>query len=367
MSDPLVQFEQFGVTGPRGAPALADFDLSLARGETVSLLGPPGAGKTLALHAVAGLARASAGRLFIAGRHQAETPPHQRNIALVERDPALFPAMTVAQNIAFPLRLRRVGRGDRVRRVTQLLTEFELAGKAALRPAALEARDALRVALARALSFRPTALLLDDPLPPLEHGEREPLIAEIRGLLRRFNASVLHATRDPREAFAMGDRIAVMDGGRLLQVGLPRAVYDEPVSARVAQLTGEANTLRGMVLGRDGNECEVRLDGGPVVGARAVDCGPAGSPCVVTVRPERVAVAAMQASELGEDAHAARLVEAVHQGDHIRLRVALGAGSEIVSRRPATGAPLPQIGGPAAVAWSWSQALAFRAGDGAAA
>lgn len=360
MSDALVRFEQLGVDGPSGAPVLAGFDLSMDRGESVALLGPPGAGKSVALHAVAGLARPAAGRLLIAGRHQAETPPHKRDIALVERNPALFPTMTVAQNIAFPLRLRGMGRGDRTRRVQQMLLEFELAGsKAELRPAALDAKDALRVALARALSFRPTALLLDDPLPPLEHGEREPLIAEIRTLLRRFNATTLYATRDPREAFAIADRVAVMDAGRLLQMGTPRALYDEPGSARVAQLTGEANVLPGMVLGRDGNECEVRLDGGPVVGARAVDCGPAGSACVVVVRPEKVAVAAMQATELGEDAHAARLVEAIYQGDHVRLRVALGAGSEIVSRRPAAGARLPVIGGPAAVAWTWSQALAF--------
>lgn len=362
MSESQLRFEQLSVDGPAGAPALQGLDLALARGETVALLGPPGAGKSLVLHVVAGLAQPSSGRLLIGGRQHAATPPHKRDIALVERDPALFPTMTAAQNIAFPLRLRRVGRGDRARRVQQLLTEFELAGsKAALRPAALDPRDALRVALARALSFRPAALLMDDPLPPLEHGEREPLITEIRGLLRRFAATALYATRDPREAFAVADRVAVLDAGRVLQAGAPRALYDEPVSARVAQLTGEANLLRGMVLGRDGNECEVRLDGGPVVGARAVDCGPAGSACVVVVRPERVAIAAMQAAELGEDAHAARLKEAVFQGDHVRLRVALGAGSEIVSRRPAAGARLPEIGGPAAVAWSWSQALAFAA------
>jgi len=362
MSDAQVLFEQLGVDGPAGTPALRAFDLALQRGETVALLGPQGAGKSLVLHVVAGLAQPSCGRLLIGGRHQADTPPHKRDIALVERNPALFPAMTVAQNIAFPLRLRRMSRGDRARRVQQLLTEIDLAGsKAALRPTALDGRDSLRVALARALSFRPAALLMDDPLPLLEHGERELLVTEIRGLLRRFAATTLYATRDPREAFAVADRVAVMDGGCMLQIGTPRALYDDPASARVAQLTGEANALRGMVRSLDGNECEVRLDGGPVVGARAVDCGPAGSSCVVVVRPERVAVAAMQASELGEDAHAARLVEAVFQGDHVRLRVALGAGSEIVSRRPAAGARLPEIGGPAAVAWSWSQALAFRA------
>lgn len=362
MSDSQLRFERVGVLGADGAPVLDAFDLAVARGESVALLGPAGAGKSLVLHIVAGLARHSSGALLIGGRHHAETPPHKRDIALVEREPGLFQSMTAAENIAFPLRLRGVPRGDRARRLQQMLLEIELApSRAALRPAALDPTEQLRVALARALSFRPAALLLDDPLPPLAHGAREALLTEMRGLLRRVAATTLYATRDPREAFAIADRVAVMDAGRLLQLDAPRALYDDPASARVAQLTGEANLLSGMVLGRDGNECEVRLDGGPVVGARAVDCGPAGSACLVVVRPERVAVAAMQAAELGEDAHAARLVEAVFQGDHVRLRVALGAGSEIVSRRPAAGARLPQIGGPAAVAWSWSQALAFAA------
>lgn len=357
MSDALVRFE-----GLRLAGAADFFDIALDRGERLSLLGPAGAGKTAALHALAGLASAGPGRVLIGGRRQDATPAHRRDIALIERGAALFPTMTVAGNIEFPLRLRRMGRGDRARRVAQILTECDLASLAALRPAALDASQALRVALARALSFRPTALLLDDPLPPLEPGAREALLAELRMLLQRFAATTLHATRDPSEAFALADRVAVLDRGRILQIGTPRTVYEEPASLRVAALTGESNALLGMVLGRDGNECQVRLDGGPVVGARAVDCGPAGSACIVAIRPERVAVAAMAAADLGTDAHAARLVEAVYQGSYVRLRVALGAGSEIVARRPATGGPLPRIGGPAAVAWPWSHALAFSVG-----
>ena len=361
VSEALVQFDSVGVTrSPGEAAALAGLTLSIASGEALALLGPPGAGKTLAMHLLAGFTRPGTGRVLLAGRSLVATPPHRRDLALVERDPALFPTMSVRDNVAFPLRLRGIDRRLREARAAEALAAFGLDARTPRDPRDLTPDQALRVALARALVFRPTLLLLDDPFADLGAVACDAVLADLRAAQRSHGMALLLATRAMDDALALADRIAVLIGGRLVQAGSPRAVYDEPASVAVARLTGAINLLPGVVLDREDNECRIRLDCGPVVSARAMDCGPPGSPCLLALRPERIAVAAMAAAELGDEAVPARLIEASFLGDRVRLRLGLGNGAEIIATRPAMGAALPAPGGPAAIAWPWSQALVFR-------
>jgi ABC-type Fe3+/spermidine/putrescine transport system ATPase subunit len=220
------------------------------------------------------------------------------------------------------------------------------------------------VALARALAPEQPVLLLDDPLAGLDPPARRALAFEWRRLFRRLGLTVLLATRDGEEAMALGDRVAVLEEGRIAQLDTPRRLYEDPATAFVASLAGENNRLPGTVEWREETECGVRLDCGSLVEARVADAGGPGSRCIVAVRPERVAVAALPAEEMGEGALPAVLRDTVFLGDHVRLLLELGSGAGqgglLVARRP-PGSRMPVPGGPASVAWDPYAAFAYRA------
>jgi ABC-type Fe3+/spermidine/putrescine transport system ATPase subunit len=216
------------------------------------------------------------------------------------------------------------------------------------RPAALSDEDALAVALARATIHGPGAVLLDDPLAGLPDAAGR--AASLRRTLRAIGATVLHATRDPAVAFALSDRVAVMGMGRVRQVGTPRTLYDAPADASVAALSGDANLLPGTVASRDEESCVLRLDGGLEAVGRPVGELAEGARAILLIRPEDVAVAALSAEEMGEDAVPAVLLEATFAGAEARLRLRLENGTELLARRAAH-LPLPEPGATAAVAW----------------
>jgi putative spermidine/putrescine transport system ATP-binding protein len=226
------------------------------------------------------------------------------------------------------------------------------------RPAQLSGGQQQRVALARALVFEPPVVLLDEPLGALDKSLREEMQLELRALHRRLGVTMLHVTHDQAEALTLADRIAVFAGGALRQLATPRALYDEPADAFVAGFVGENNRLPGTLLRVQDGEAEVKLNCGPHVWARLPTPAPVGARCVVTVRPERVAVSAVAAAELGEGALPARLEEAIFQGDHVRVRLSLGTDGVVIARRPPS-LPLPAPGEAASVAWEDGHALAF--------
>ncbi len=362
MVDPLVRFEGVRKTyGTRGPPAVAALDLDIARGELLTLLGPSGSGKTTTLMMLAGFEAPSAGRILLEGRDIARLPAHRRGIGVVFQAYALFPHMSVAQNVAFPLSVRGVARHAQQARVKAALEMVQLTGLAERRPAQLSGGQQQRVALARALVFEPPIVLLDEPLGALDKALREEMQLEIRHLHQRLGVTMMYVTHDQAEALTLSDRIAVFEGGRIRQVADPRGLYERPADAFVAGFVGENNLLPGMLAARDGEECAIRLDCGPVVPAQAVDCGGPGERCVVAVRPERIAVAGVTAADLGEGALPATLLEAIFLGDHVRLRLAVGDGGEVLAKRPAGAGALPEPGGPAAIAWGEGAAFAFRA------
>jgi putative spermidine/putrescine transport system ATP-binding protein len=365
MTEPLVAFQGVRKEFGAAAPAVRDLDLEIARGELLTLLGPSGSGKTTTLMMLAGFEEPSAGRILLEGRDIARLPPHKRGIGVVFQSYALFPHMSVAQNVAFPLEVRGVPKPERARRVAQALAMVRLDGFGERRPAQLSGGQQQRVALARAMVFEPPIVLLDEPLGALDKALREEMQYEIRELQRRLGLTMMYVTHDQAEALTLSDRIAVFEGGRIRQLASPREMYDRPANAFVAGFVGENNRLPGAILAREGEELLVRLDAGTEVAALSVDAGQAGERCLVAIRPERIAVAPVAAADLGEGALAAQCREVIFQGDHVRLRLAFGEGGELVVKRPAGGPALPQPGAAAAIAWDAGDARAFRLEDAA--
>ncbi|MBP0443210.1 ABC transporter ATP-binding protein [Roseomonas sp. SSH11] len=361
----LLAFEAVRKAGyEKGVQALAPFDLQVARGESVALLGPAGAGKSVVIDLVAGFLQPDDGRLLLGGEKLARQAAWRRDIGLVSGAPDLFPDMTVLDNAAFSLEARGVGRAEREDRAAAMLERWGVPpGLGARRPSELSLARQMRVAFARALVHGPAVLLLDDPLRALDGEERDSLAADLGRLRSELGLTVLHATRDAGLAFGLSDRVAVLDGGRVRQLGTPQALYDSPADPVVAALTGPCNRLPGSVVSLDGEACHVRLDCGLEAMGMAV-AGPQGGPvaggrCTLVIRPEQVAVAPLSPEEMGEDAVPARLVEARFAGDHLRLRLALGEGGELVAHRP-PGLLLPPIGTEASIAWDLHAARVYQ-------
>ncbi|WP_458093948.1 ABC transporter ATP-binding protein [Roseomonas sp. WA12] len=348
-----------------GTQALIWLDLKQAKGEFVTLLGPASAGKSVAIDLVAGFLQPDAGRLLIKGERMTQQAPWRRDIGLVSGAPDLFPDMTVLGNAAFPLEARGIARAEREERATAMLERWGVPpALGAARPSGLSLAHQMRVAFARALVHAPALLLLDDPLHALEGEERELLAADLRRHRAELGLTVLHATRDVSLAFDLSDRVAVLEGGRMRQLGTPQALYNAPADPVVAGLTGPCNRLAGAVVSIEDGACVVRLDCGLEAMGMPVT-GPEGSPmpggrCVLVIRPELVAVAPLSAEEMGEDAVPARLLEQRFAGDHLRLRLAVGEGAELVAHRP-PGLALPALGGEASIAWDLSAARVHRA------
>ncbi|WP_149540854.1 TOBE domain-containing protein [Siccirubricoccus phaeus] len=337
---PVLEVEGLGLPGA----GLRALDLRLGAGEVVALLGA-GAGAVLAV--LAGQARAAAGRVRLPGGPPGLLPPPA----------ALFRNRTVLENLAPGL--AGWPAAERPARAARLLARTGLEGQEGKRPPQLSPAQQLRLCLARALAPGPALLLLDDPLAGLDPGPRRALALEWRSLFRRLGQAVLLTTPEGAEAMALAGRLLVLEAGEVVQEGPPQALYDAPATAFVAGLIGENNRLPGTVLALEEDMARVRLDCGPELEARLADAGGPGSRCIVAVRPEKVAVAAMSAEELGEGALPASLQEVVFLGPEVRLVLGVGEGGVLVARRP-PGGRLPRVGGPAAVAWDAYAAFAYR-------
>lgn len=354
MDEPLLQFEM--VTQAKAG--LVGIDFAVTRGETLALLGATGAGKTALLRLLAGQARPEAGRVLLAGRDLAPQAPPRRGLAIF--DPLLPTRGSVQDAVSQPLATYDIAARDRPARIARALTLLGLDGFEGRPLAALGAVPRLRVALARVIAPEQPLLVLDDPLAGLDPPARCALSFELRRILRRIGVTVLLATRDAEEAMVLADRIAVLEDGSIAQLEAPQRLYEEPATAFIASLVGENNRLPGTVEWREEDECGVRLACGPLVEARVADVGGPGSRCIVAIRPEKVAVAAIPAEEMGEGALPAALRDSVFLGDHVRLLLEVGEGGMLVAKRP-PGTRMPVPGGPASVAWDPYVAFAYRA------
>ncbi|HYR00703.1 MAG TPA: ABC transporter ATP-binding protein [Casimicrobiaceae bacterium] len=310
-----------------GANRVVDrLDLDIVRGEFLTLLGPSGSGKTTTLMMLAGFETPTEGEILLEGRAIGRLPPHKRQIGMVFQHYALFPHMSVAENVAFPLTVRRLPRDVVAARVERALSMVQLGALAARRPAQLSGGQQQRVAVARALVFEPKLVLMDEPLGALDKQLREQMQLEIRRLHRELGVTMVYVTHDQAEALTMSDRIAVFRQGRIQQIGTPEEIYERPANAFVARFIGENNRMVGTVERVEGGRCAVRVGGGALL---AGTCGgplAAGEEALVSVRPEQIALGEGTA----DCALEGTLAEAIYLGDHLRLRIEVRDLGDIV-------------------------------------
>ncbi|MCG0239129.1 MAG: ABC transporter ATP-binding protein [Firmicutes bacterium] len=254
-----VKLEDVSKVYPGGAAAVRDVNLTIGAGEFFTLLGPSGCGKTTTLRMIAGFTLPSSGRIWFGDRDVTRVPPNERDTGMVFQNYALFPHMTVFENVAFGLRVRRLPKDEIRRRVEEALAQVHLAGLGSRRVDQLSGGQQQRVALARALVIRPKVLLLDEPLSNLDAKLREETRSEIRRLQRELGITAIYVTHDQAEAMAISDRIAVMEGGRVHQVGTPQEIYHRPATRFVATFIGKSNLLEGVLTRVEGNTGWVRV------------------------------------------------------------------------------------------------------------
>ena len=308
--------------------AVDHVSLDVRPGEFLALLGPSGSGKTTILMSIAGFERPTEGEIHVGDRRIDNVPPHRRNVGMVFQRYALFPHLSVADNVAFPLQMRRIPKSDRARLVSDALRLVQLDGYGERKPSQLSGGQQQRVAVARALVYRPPVLLMDEPLGALDRRLREQLQIELRAVQRQVGATVIYVTHDQGEALSMADRIGVVHEGRIQQLGTPRDLYDRPANAFVANFIGETNLLDGSVV-EAGPSTLVRLDGGHVVRVAIPAPGAlsSGESVRLAVRPERVRFVGSE-----RDSVPGRISQATYMGDTVVYTVELAGGAAVRAR-----------------------------------
>ncbi|HEY0106424.1 MAG TPA: ABC transporter ATP-binding protein [Rhizomicrobium sp.] len=308
-----------------GVTAVDDAELSIRRGEFFSLLGPSGCGKTTLLRMIAGFEYPSEGDFFVEGQRITDTPPYLRPSNMVFQSYAIFPHLNVFDNIAYGLRKQRLRRAELARRVTEALAMIKLEGFDKRRADQLSGGQRQRVALARALVQRPKVLLLDEPLGALDKRLREAMQIELRQLQKSVGITFVFVTHDQEEALSMSDRIAVMSGGRILQVASPRELYEAPNCREVADFIGEMNFFDGVVAGREGDAA--LIDAPPLGRLRARTAEPVGTKVLVALRPEKIALSDAAAP----GAVRGTISAAAYLGERSHYNVAIAGRAEPVS------------------------------------
>src|SRR5215510_9963763 len=293
MTDPIVRFVGIGKTYDGVTRVIDDLNLDVERGEFLTLLGPSGSGKTTTLMLLAGFETPTAGEILLEGRAIGRLPPHKREIGMVFQHYALFPHMSVAENVAFPLTVRGLPKDEIASRVERALSMVQLAALAGRRPAQLSGGQQQRVAVARALVFEPKLVLMDEPLGALDKQLREQMPLEIRRLHQRLGVTMVYVTHDQAEALTMSDRIAVFHRGRIQQLDVPVQMYENPKNAFVARFIGENNRLDGRLETYEGGRCTIRLTASDSrIDGTLVEPVKNGEAVTVSLRPERVQIGA---------------------------------------------------------------------------
>jgi putative spermidine/putrescine transport system ATP-binding protein len=362
MPDPIVRFAGIGKTYDGLTAVVDSLDLEIERGEFLTLLGPSGSGKTTTLMMLAGFEAPTAGEILLEGKPLSRLPPYKRQIGMVFQNYALFPHMTVAENIGFPLSVRGIARGDIAQRVERVLDMVQLGGFGGRRPAQLSGGQQQRIAVARALVFEPKLVLMDEPLGALDKQLREQMQLEIRRLHQRLGVTMVYVTHDQAEALTMSDRIAVFHRGRIQQLDAPERLYETPANAFVARFIGENNRFDGSVQSIAGGRCSVRIAGDTAIECSLATPIAAGSPVTVSLRPERVQIGPAGHTISGVAGCRLRgtLREVIYLGDHVRARVALPGNDDFTVKRPIDEAhKLPAVGGAVELGWAPEHCRAF--------
>ncbi|GAB6858737.1 ABC transporter ATP-binding protein [Microbacterium xylanilyticum] len=343
------------------ATAVDRLSLSIRPGEFLSLLGPSGCGKTTTLRMIAGFEHPDAGDIRLSGRSVLGLPPHKREVNTVFQAYALFPHMTVAENVAYGLQQRRVPKAEQRERVAEALDMVQLRRFADRKPTQLSGGQQQRIALSRALINRPSVLLLDEPLAALDRQLREEMQLELKLLQSRLGTTFVFVTHDQAEALSMSDRIAVMRAGRVEQLAAPAEVYAEPASAYVASFIGQQNFLHGTALGDDA----VDTFAGTVHGRWGGEPRLPGATAVAAIRPEfvRLAPASTGSGAVDGPGIDGTVLGVSHLGETLQVAVDVGREQAFLVRIPAPSAPSVAVGDAVRCVWSPADVRIF-AGDG---
>ena len=292
MNEPRFQVELRNATKLYGGyVAIRDVSFGVREGEFFSILGPSGGGKTTVLRAIAGLLDLTSGDLLIAGAPVTDVPVHRRGMGIVFQNYALFPHMSVFDNIAFGLRMRKVGKAETVTRVVEAMARVHLDGLGERRPSELSGGQQQRVALARAIVVNPTVILLDEPLGALDRNLRIAMQAELKSLQRELGITTVCVTHDQEEALSLSDRIAILDHGSVVQIGTPVEIYEDPANRFVADFVGGTNLITATVVGRSGDRSTLRTASGHGLDVFDPAAHPPGADVVVSLRREAVRMA----------------------------------------------------------------------------
>ena len=339
----------------RDVRAVDGVSLDVLGGEFFALLGPSGCGKTTTLRMIGGFERPTGGRVLLRGRDVTNDPPDKRPVNMVFQNYALFPHLDVGENIAFGLRRRNVDRADITRRVGEALDLVRLGGYERRKPNQLSGGQQQRVALARALVNRPNVLLLDEPLGALDLKLRKQLQVELKRVQSEVGITFVYVTHDQEEALTMSDRIAVMNRGRVEQLGTPEELYERPRTRFVADFIGTTNLLIGSIESSGGETVTVLLGSGErcfVTGASL----PVGAPVELSIRPESVVLRPAKDGTHGPGALAATVEQVAYLGGSVQYIVRTAGGLALTALAPKTGERLP-VGGTVDVTWAPSEAL----------
>ena len=326
MPDAMIEFRD--VTKRYGTLVANDrLSLSIRRGELMTLLGPSGCGKTTALRCLTGTNRPDDGRIFLDGKDVTDVPTHQRELGMVFQNFALFPHMTVADNVGFPLMIRNLGKDERSKLVAEALRLVRLEGYAGHYPRQLSGGQQQRVGLARALVYHPKVLLLDEPLSNLDAKLREEMRFEIKELVTRMGITAMYVTHDQAEALALSDRVAIMNRGRLEQLGTPEEIYESPGSRFVAEFIGLSNFLHGRVETVQGDTMTVTANG-LAIRTPALPAVAPGQKVLLFLRPNEVELLPAAVAS-GVNVFPARVEKATYLGDTMDYRLSVGDGAEL--------------------------------------
>lgn len=331
-NEALIEFHRVQKSYDGKSLIIKELNLSIARGEFLTLLGASGSGKTTTLMMLAGFEAPTRGEIRMRGRPIERVPAHQRGMGMVFQNYALFPHMTVSENLAFPLSVRNLSKTDISERVKRVLNMVQLDSFAKRYPGQLSGGQQQRVALARALVFEPQLVLMDEPLGALDKQLREHMQMEIKHIHQRLGVTVVYVTHDQGEALTMSDRVAVFHQGEIQQIADPRTLYESPCNTFVANFIGENNRLNGTLLARNGERCQVQLARGERVEALAVNVGEAGEPVTLSIRPERVRLNGH--SEHCVNRFSGRVAEFIYLGDHVRVRLEVCGKADFFVKQP---------------------------------
>ena len=355
----FVRFDKVDKSYDGKVLVVKDLNLDIAEGEFVTMLGPSGSGKTTCLMMLAGFETPTNGEIYLDSNPISNIPPHKRGIGMVFQNYALFPHMTVYENLAFPLRVRKVSKEDIDKKVDKVLSMVSLTGFENRMPGQLSGGQQQRVAVARALVFDPKVVLMDEPLGALDKNLRESMQYEIKHIHESIGVTVVYVTHDQGEALTMSNRIAVFNDGKVQQLSSPDELYEAPVNSFVAEFIGENNRFFGEVTDISQGKCKVKLATGTEIMANPIRVKSKGEKTIVSLRPER---AIINPEDKMDNKHSGKIEEVIYHGDHTRVRLNLLGNKEFILKVPNSSARMDiKVGNEINVGWNSQDSRALDA------